>query len=102
MPVEPRRKDPGVVQNQQVARSEQIRKLPESPVLPGLGLPVQVEQARSGAIRQRFLGNEFRRQMVMEVGDKHREIIGFEAGFPHGPPPVPGTFYLHIFTLDWL
>jgi hypothetical protein len=39
----------------------------------------------------------------MEVGDEHREIIGFEVIFPDSlQRPAPGTFYLHILTLDWL
>jgi hypothetical protein len=31
-----------------------------------------VQQARSGAVRQRLLHNAFGRQIVQEVGDEHR------------------------------
>jgi hypothetical protein len=62
-----------------------------------------MQHARSGSVWQRFLRNEFCRQIVMEVGDEHGEIIGFEVTFPDSlQRPAPGTFYLHILTLDWL
>jgi hypothetical protein len=54
-----------------------------------------MQHARSGTVGQRFLGNEFRRQIVMEVGDEHREIIGFEVIFPDSPRaglPVPAIY----------
>ena len=53
------------------------------------GLPVQVQQARSRPLGQRLLGNQFRRQTIVEVRDQHRAIMTSGAGvIGDGGPPV--------------
>ncbi len=66
--VEPGREDPCIVYHQQVIRSQQVGEVAETPILPTT-TPIQVQQARSGAVCQRLLRNAIGRQIVLEVGD---------------------------------
>jgi hypothetical protein len=75
--VEPGREHARIVQDQQVAGLQQVGEFAKRPILPALTLPTarmpsQMQQARTGAVRQRLLRNAFRRQIIMEVRDEHR------------------------------
>ena len=54
-------KDPRIVHDQQVIRPQQIGEIAERTVPPIPSLTVQMQQTRPGPIRQRFLGDPFRR-----------------------------------------
>jgi hypothetical protein len=52
--------------------------------MPASGAPIQMEHAGRRAVGQRLLGNPFRRQIIVEVGDEHvQEYSGsvFPAGW---------------------
>ncbi len=75
--VEPGREHPRIVHHQQVVWAQQAGEFAKTPILPTLPLPtprqpIQAQQTRCGAIRQRFLRNAFGRQIVLEVRDEHR------------------------------
>src|SRR5579863_2694637 len=55
---EPRRKDLGVVEHQQVAGAENLRQLTKDMILEPLRGAVDDEQARSAAFGERMLGNQ--------------------------------------------
>src|SRR5450631_1224824 len=66
---------PCIVHDQQVVGPQQVGELAKAAILRTLrpidAQPVQVQKARSGAVRQWLLGNAFGRQIILEVRDKH-------------------------------
>ncbi len=75
--VETCREDSRVVQDQQVVGPQQVGEFAKPTVFPGLRLPtlplpIQMQQARCGAVGQRFLRYPFGRQIIVEVRDEHR------------------------------
>ena len=70
-PVQPGRKHPGVVEHNQVVRSQQFGELAKSSIAQLSRHPVQVQQPRSRPIRQRFLGDQLLGKLIMEVGNQH-------------------------------
>src|SRR5271169_129231 len=69
--VEPCGKDAGVVEDQQVARPEQVRKLAEHAVGIAATRALQVEHAGAVADGERFLGDEVGGKVEMEIGKQH-------------------------------
>lgn len=73
------RKNGGVVEDQQIGRAKQIWKIAEEAIpqarkytFPRLsGRRLQMQKARSRAIPQRLLRNQFFGQMVIEIRDQH-------------------------------
>ena len=70
--VEPGREHPRIVHHQQVVRPQQVGEFAKPPIQPTPRQPIQVQQARSGAVRQRLLRYAFGRQIILEVRDEHR------------------------------
>jgi hypothetical protein len=69
--IEPRWKDAGVVENEQVAGLQQLREVAEQAVgIAAAGSP-EVEHAGTIASGKRFLGNEVVGKMEVEVGNQH-------------------------------
>ena len=83
--VQPRRQHARVVEHQQVAGIEQLQQVAEAPVLEAAVGP-QHQQAAGGAILQRLLRDQFRRQLEVEVGTLHRRIVGAAAASPRPAP----------------
>jgi hypothetical protein len=98
--IEPGREHARIVQDQQVVRPQQVGEFAKTPILPTLR-PIQVQEARSGAVRQRLLRNAIGRQIVLEVRNKHRGDYRVEAGVQAGlrfREFVSFSFSLHILT----
>ena len=70
--IEPRWKHPRIVQNQQVIRAQQVGKFAELAILPSSIVPSQVQHPRGSAIGRRLLRDALRRQVIIEIGNKHR------------------------------
>jgi hypothetical protein len=70
-----RREDASVVDDHQVAGPKQIRQVRDQPVIDRAGLAPESQQTRGGALRRRFLGNEFRRKLIVELADIHPPAI---------------------------
>jgi hypothetical protein len=70
--IEARRKDAGVIEDQEIAGPKQVREFAELAVLVAAG-PVEVQHAGSfdRARRPGFLGDEFIGKMEVEVGNQH-------------------------------
>ena len=81
-PGQPRMDDPGVVEHQQAAGRDESRQIGQLPVgSGGLGQPHQrchVQQPPAGALLGRVLGNQFLGQVIVEIGQLHRD--GSEKG----------------------
>jgi hypothetical protein len=73
MPIEPGRKYAGVVENQEVTLMKQTGEIAKLPVFNCFVAPLEVEQAGSCPIRERFLRNPLRRQVILEIGNQHSE-----------------------------
>lgn len=69
--IEAGREDAGVVENDEIVRPEQAREIAELPVVEDPGGRKKVQHARGGAIGQRVLRDQFRRQFVMKIRDPH-------------------------------
>ncbi len=72
--IKARWKHASVVEDHQVARVQQLRKVAELPIIPAAGvrLPrrtVNVQQSRARSVGQRLLRNQFIRKLVIEIGD---------------------------------
>ncbi len=63
--------DAGIVEDQQVARPQQVRERGEQPVLQPAARAVQTEEPAGPAPRQGPLGDEFRRQIKVKVRAFH-------------------------------
>ena len=68
-PPEPGRQDPRVVEDHDVARAHGPRELAEPGVADPSGLPVDDHHPRVVAMGEGMLGDELRRQIVIEIGD---------------------------------
>jgi len=66
--IQPRRKDPRIVEYHQIVRPQQFGKLTELPIAQG-GTRLHMQQSRSRPIRQRLLCNQFFRKFVVKIGD---------------------------------
>jgi hypothetical protein len=69
--IEPRWKDAGVVENQQIAGLQQVRKVAEPAVGMAAAGSLQIEHAGFVASGEGFLGNEVVGKMEVEVGNQH-------------------------------
>jgi hypothetical protein len=69
--IQPRRKDAGVVENEQVAALQELREVAEQAVGTAAGGSLQVEHAGTIASGEGFLGNEVVGKMEVEVGNQH-------------------------------
>src|SRR5262249_219974 len=66
---ESRRKNPAVVQDQEIVRAQEAGKVNELTVFKCAVRQAQVEHARGAALRERLLGNEFSGQKKIEFGN---------------------------------
>jgi hypothetical protein len=73
MAIQAGREDPCVVQDKEVIGEEQVGEVAELPVVPGLAVSDQVQQAGTSTVGERFLRDSVRRKIIVEVGDKHEE-----------------------------
>ncbi len=69
--VEARWKHAGIIENQAVASGEIAGEIPEPAVFPLSGGAIDHQHPRSGAFGEGFLGDEFFRKMVVEIGNEH-------------------------------
>src|SRR6266567_1258209 len=72
--IKPRREHTGIVEHDQIARPQQVRKLAKLPIfqsITGLRDRFHMQQPRSSTVRQRLLRNQFSRKFVMEIGHQH-------------------------------
>ena len=60
--IEPGGKDPGVVEDDQVIRSQQVWKVAELAVMQVLLAAIQMKQPRGRPVHKRLLGDEFLRK----------------------------------------
>ena len=67
-PEQPGRQHPGVVDDQQVVRDQQVGQVAEAAVLDAARGPMQHQQARVGTARRGVGGDSPRRQLVVEEG----------------------------------
>jgi hypothetical protein len=69
--VESRRKNSGVIENEQIVGSKNLGELPESSVPDAPCAPIEPQHERSGTFRQRLLCNLLFGKIVVKVGDEH-------------------------------
>ena len=69
---EPGRHDPGVVEDQDVAGAHEPGEFAEPAVVDRPGVPVDDHQPGVVAMREGMLGDELRREIVIEIGDAER------------------------------
>src|SRR5579864_376523 len=74
-PVESGRQHARVIENDQIARPEQLRKLPEAEVLDLTGAPRKSQHSRHFPLRKRLLGNPLFWQQIVEFRYQHTVII---------------------------
>jgi hypothetical protein len=67
------RKDPRVVDDQELVAAQQIGEVAERTVLEVAGAAFQEQQARGAAVREGTLGNALRRKRVVEFFKTHQE-----------------------------
>src|ERR1035437_8073088 len=65
----------GIVKDQQIAGPQQLGKVAKYQVAESIVAAAEVQQPRSRPIGQRFLGDQFLRQAIIEIGDKHKAIM---------------------------
>jgi hypothetical protein len=68
--LQPGRQHPAVVCYQQVARSEPTLQIDQAIVRDPPRLSIQDKQSRRGTVGKRLLGDEFRRELVIEIGNQ--------------------------------
>lgn len=78
-PVQPRRKHARVVQNQAVARTNVLAEIPKPIVVKRLLFPRNHQHPRRAAFHRRFLGDQFARQIIIEIGNLQILILGIES-----------------------
>lgn len=71
--MQPGMQDARVVEHQQVAGAQQVGQIGEAPVLPAVA--VHDQQPAGGALGQRELGDQLRRQVVIEIGEGQRHSV---------------------------
>src|SRR5215469_8178180 len=83
--IKPRRKHARVVHHQEIVWSQNLRKIAKNLVMDSARPPVQVQDARGGAVGKRLLGDQRFGKIVVEVGNQHaRLIIGLARHRPAG------------------
>ncbi len=70
-PPQPGRNDPGIVEDQQIARAQQIRQVPKAAIGNCARRPIQMQQPAGRPLGNRVLGDELRREIETEVGSTH-------------------------------
>jgi len=70
-PPQPGRNDPGIVEDQQIARAQQIRQIPKPAIGQRARFPVQMQQPAGRPLGHGLLGDEFRREVEMKIGATH-------------------------------
>ena len=74
--VDPRGNHPRVVQHEEIAGAEQLRKLADGAMPAGAREAIEHEQPGIAALRGRLLRHQLRRQHVVEVGQAHPKASG--------------------------
>jgi len=69
--IESRREYPRVIENNQIPRPQQPRKITKLAIFQGSSLLVKVQKPRPGAVGKRLLSDQFFRKFVGEIGDQH-------------------------------
>ena len=69
--VESSGKNAGVVEHDEIVGAQPIGEIAELAIPKHARGGIHLQKTRRGAVCQRFLGNEFLGQLVVEVGDKH-------------------------------
>ena len=69
--IKPRREHASVVEYDQIARPQQLRKLAKLTILKRLRTPIHEQQPRPRAIRQRLLRNQLFWKFEMEIRNQH-------------------------------
>src|SRR5581483_10163394 len=75
--IQPRRKHPGVIENDEVVRPKGIGKFGKAAVLRLSCAAVEAQHSRRRTVAQRLLGYGFFRQIVMKVREKHESELIF-------------------------
>src|ERR1035438_6806487 len=70
-----RRQYLGVVKYQQIAGPQQLRKVAKYKVAEAIVTAAEMQQPRSRPVGQRPLRDQFIRQAIIEIGDKHKAIM---------------------------
>jgi hypothetical protein len=65
----------GVVEYDKITRTKEVGKFAELAIFKSPGLGRQKEQPGCGAVRERLLRDQFRREFVMKIGDEHAERL---------------------------
>jgi hypothetical protein len=68
---EARGQDAGVVEDEEIAGLEELREVGEEVVAEGAGGAVEDQHPAGAALGGRVLGDQFFRQVEVEVGDEH-------------------------------
>lgn len=77
--VDPGRKDPGIVQHKAIAWANVLVEVSEYIILKRLRVARDDQHAGGFAVRERFLGDQFLRQLIIEIRDLQRVILGIES-----------------------
>src|SRR5664279_2385726 len=65
----------GIVKDQQIAGPQQLGKVAKYKVVEAVVTAAEMQQPRSRPVGQRFLGDQFLWQAIIEIGDKHKAIM---------------------------
>src|ERR1035441_6248347 len=65
----------GIVKNQQIAGPQQLGKVAKHEVVEAIVTAAEMQQPRSRPVGQRFLGDQFLGQAIIEIGDQHKAIM---------------------------
>ena len=80
-----------VVQDEQIAGSEQVREFVEGGIVEAARIALQVQHARGGAIRKRLLRNQLLGKVEIEFRNQHSPIIGGTPSLSLGELPKGGV-----------
>lgn len=69
--VKTRRKNSGVVENQEIVGAEKIGEITKLPIVKYPHVGRKMQETRGRAVRQGLLRDQFGRQFVIEIGDEH-------------------------------
>src|SRR5271157_2037853 len=67
--------DAGVVEYQQIVGPQEFREIPKSGIAQAASGAVEVQHAGRRPVAQRLPGDQFVREVVVEVGDQHTAIM---------------------------
>jgi hypothetical protein len=65
----------GIVKNQQIVGPQQLGKVAKRQVVEAVVTAAEMQQPRSRPVGQRFLGDQFLWQAIIEIGGKHKAIM---------------------------